>query len=234
MTETLTIDRRFRGPPDSGNGGYVCGRVALLVGGPTQVTLRAPPPLDVPLAVERDEGTVRLLHENGLVAEGQPVGPLEASPPPPPSPDRARAARKGFRGFVEHPFPTCFVCGPEREAGDGLRIHPGWIWDEQVADVFVPDPSLDFGDGRIATEYVWAALDCPGAFACMGDGSEELTLVLGRMTARIDERPTVGDELVATGWVRGREGRKHACGTALWSAEGRLLAVAHATWIALA
>jgi hypothetical protein len=26
--EAIHIDRRFCGPPDSGNGGYVCGRVA--------------------------------------------------------------------------------------------------------------------------------------------------------------------------------------------------------------
>jgi len=50
MTERVTIDRRFRGPSDSGNGGYVCGVVAALVGGPAEVTLRSPPPLDRPSA----------------------------------------------------------------------------------------------------------------------------------------------------------------------------------------
>ena len=33
IVETLTIDRRFRGPAQSGNGGYVCGRIARHVPG---------------------------------------------------------------------------------------------------------------------------------------------------------------------------------------------------------
>jgi len=42
MTETLTVARRFCGPPTSGNGGYVSGLVAGLIGGPATVTLKAP------------------------------------------------------------------------------------------------------------------------------------------------------------------------------------------------
>ena len=32
MSEQVVIERRFNGPPESGNGGYVCGVVAGLVG----------------------------------------------------------------------------------------------------------------------------------------------------------------------------------------------------------
>ena len=53
MTETLTVDRRFRGPPDSGNGGYVAGRLAAFIDGPAEIALRLPPPLGRPLAVRR-------------------------------------------------------------------------------------------------------------------------------------------------------------------------------------
>jgi hypothetical protein len=232
--ERIVIDRRFRGPEASGNGGYSCGLVAGFVPGDVvEVTLRAPPPLDARLDVEREGEVVRVRHGEQLVAEGHPAELGELTPPPPPSRAEARIARKGFRGFVDHPFPTCFVCGPQRSEGDGLRIHPGWIGDVQVADVFVPHPSLDAGDGRMRAEHVWAALDCPGAFALMGAGTEDLTLVLGRMAARIDERPRIGEELVVTGWVRGRDGRKHDCGTALWGDDGRLRGLARATWIAI-
>jgi len=201
-----------------------------------QVTLRIPPPLEVPLEVERDETGVRLVRGGEVVAEGRRADPSDVEPPPwpPPSLDAAREARKGFRGFVDHPFPTCFVCGPERAEGDGMRIHPGWVDAHQVADAFVPDASLDAGDGRMAPELVWAALDCPGAFALMGDAREDLTLVLGRMTARVAVRPRIGESLLVTGWVGGREGRKHHCGTALWRPTGERCAVARATWIALA
>jgi hypothetical protein len=47
----LVIDPRYRGPEDSANGGYACGRIAALAGGEVEVTLRAPPPLGVALAV---------------------------------------------------------------------------------------------------------------------------------------------------------------------------------------
>jgi hypothetical protein len=47
----LRIEERYRGPPDSGNGGYVCGLVAGFLGGSAEVTLRRPPPLDRTLLV---------------------------------------------------------------------------------------------------------------------------------------------------------------------------------------
>src|SRR5450755_4067922 len=53
MTDSLVIPSRFCGPPGSGNGGYVCGRIAAYVDGPVTVTLRRPPPLATPMAVER-------------------------------------------------------------------------------------------------------------------------------------------------------------------------------------
>ena len=56
MSEQVIIDRRFRGPPESGHGGYVCGVVADLMGGPAEVILRRPPPLGRPLEVQRLEG----------------------------------------------------------------------------------------------------------------------------------------------------------------------------------
>ena len=45
MTGSLTVARRFCGPPGSGNGGYVCGLIAGFLDGPAEVTLRLPPPL---------------------------------------------------------------------------------------------------------------------------------------------------------------------------------------------
>jgi len=52
----LIIPSRFCGPPGSGNGGYVCGRIAAYVDGPATVTLRRPTPLGAPMAIERDRG----------------------------------------------------------------------------------------------------------------------------------------------------------------------------------
>ena len=72
MSEQVTIDRRFRGPPESGHGGYMCGVVAGLVGGTAEVTLRRPPPLDQPLQVTRlDGGGVALRDGETVITEGQ-------------------------------------------------------------------------------------------------------------------------------------------------------------------
>ena len=49
--QTMTIARRFRGPPNSGNGGYVCGMLARYISGAAEVVLRAPPPLETELDV---------------------------------------------------------------------------------------------------------------------------------------------------------------------------------------
>src|SRR5882762_7346943 len=66
----LVIPARFRGPSGSGNGGYVCGRIAAYADGPVAVTLRRPPPLATPMTVEQvDDGSLRVRHGSTLIAE---------------------------------------------------------------------------------------------------------------------------------------------------------------------
>ena len=61
MTEFMTIDRQFNGPPGSGHGGYVAGAIADLFDSTAEVTLRSPPPLADPMRVDRldDRVTIR-------------------------------------------------------------------------------------------------------------------------------------------------------------------------------
>lgn len=114
MTGSLVIAPRFCGPPDSGNGGYVCGLIAGYLDGPAEVTLRRPPPLETPLAVERDDhGSARVLDGQTLIAEAtrSPGGPVPQLPDPV-SVQQASSggARSQLRIHPElHPFPTCFV-----------------------------------------------------------------------------------------------------------------------------
>ena len=64
--QTMTIPRRFRGPPNSGNGGYVCGMLARQIAGAAEVTLRAPPPLETELdLVEVGTGVWELRQRRG-------------------------------------------------------------------------------------------------------------------------------------------------------------------------
>lgn len=228
MRNSILIERRYCGPPDSGNGGYVCGRLAAFVDGPALVRLRAPPPLGVEMAVRENAGGVELLHGGTAVAWARPA---EVSIRVPAAPDYAgaEAAARNYRGFHSHPFPTCFVCGPEREPGDGLRIFPGRVpGTDIVACPWVPDASLADDAGRVRREFLWSALDCPGAFSF--DPPEGCALVLGELAAALSGPVKAGERCVAIGWELAREGRKHHTGTALFSASGELRGVARATW----
>jgi hypothetical protein len=218
----LTIDPRFNGPPGSANGGYTCGLVAELVGGPVEVTLRRPPPLGRPLQVAPADGCVRLLDGEDVVAEAAPAE-VSLEPPEPVDPDEAERAAKRYPGFERHAFPTCFVCGPERREGDGLRIFAGPVRDR---DVFAAPWVAPAG---VARPVVWAALDCPGAIAVgFPDRGETL---LGRFAARVDRVPRPGERCVVVAWPLGEDGRKLYAGTALFSESAEPLAVARATWI---
>jgi hypothetical protein len=236
MSSSIVIPRRFRGPEASANGGYTSGTLAELVDADVvEVTLRKPPPLDVAMAVERDGAAVRVLHDGELVAEAQP-GVLDLEAPPAPTFAEAKRLSDARGDDPGHPFPGCFVCGPD---GDGLRLRPapldaasvggkaaGDRWDGRVVAPWFVAPEL------AAARFAWAALDCPGGWAVQPDGSRGIS-VLGRLTARIDAAPQAGDECVVVGWPLGPlEGRKREAGTALFR-DGMLLALGRAVWFTM-
>jgi hypothetical protein len=223
----VVVAERFHGPPRSGNGGYVCGLAASFVDGPAESTLRAPPPLDVPLDVIRDGGDVVLRHAAQEIARAKPARPRVT---PPPAPGRAEAARAAsrFRGHQDHIFPGCFVCGPAHP--QGLHIFAGPLnGDGVVAAPWTPSRDLADADGRVAAEFLWAALDCPSYWSLPQAGN--IAAVLGRLTAEIVARPNVGDPLVVTAWPLDASGRKHRAGSAIFDADGGLIARAEALWI---
>ncbi len=234
MSEQVIIDQRFRGPPESGNGGYVCGVVAGLIGGTAEVTLRRPPPLDRPLQVVRlDGGGVALRDAETFIAEGAPA-PAEIDPPAPVSFTEAEEASRSYLGFRQHPYPTCFVCGPQYAESDSLRIFPGPVAGRDiVATPWTPDASLADANGIVRPEFVWAALDCPGWFAFFTELPER-PVVLGRLAAKLIAPVRPGERCVVTGWPLGEDGRKLYSGTALFSHDGELRAVARATWVRIA
>ena len=225
----LTIARRYNGPPDSGNGGYVCGAFAAAAGLEMRVRLAAPPPLETPLGIEQDaDSGVCRLHEGGrLIATGTPAR-LELDVPPPPDYVAAVWASQHYAGFRDHVFVDCFVCGPHRRRGDGLRIFPGMLESGIVAAPWLPGESLDAGDGKVAPEFHWAALDCPGYFA-ITPGRRRM--LLGELHAHVDRRVRIGESCTVIGWKLGVEGRKHHAGTAIFDGDGELCARARATWI---
>ena len=214
----IVIASRFRGPETSGNGGYTCGAIAQELGGDeVEVTLRLPPPLDEALRLDQDG---RVWDDHALIAEARRVE-VGLSPPDPVAWGDALAAELPD---LDSPFPHCFVCGAERAEGDGLRIFAG-----PVAGQDMVAATWTVRDDTVGAEFVWAALDCPGAYATGVTGRG--VVVLGRLTARVERVPQAGERCVVVGWHLDSEGRKHGAGTALFTAAGELLGLAKALWV---
>jgi hypothetical protein len=235
VTETIVIDHRFCGPPDSGNGGYSCGLVAAHVGNPAVVTLRRPSPLDTPLRLEGGYDGVRALDGDVLIAEGSAAERVDLEIPDPISFKEAKTASEGswIRSTPErHAFPTCFVCGPDREPGDGLRVFVGPVSGRPGlhASSWVPDASIE-ADGMVPPVFVWSVLDCAGGIGA--EFSHQDPHVLGRMTTDVRRPIAVEERCVAVGWRIGVDGRKLDAGSVIFDAAGDVIGAARATWIAL-
>ena len=244
MTTDITIATRFRGPAKSGNGGFTAGSLAEHVPSETaiptiEVTLRRPPPLEVAMTVEQvatEDGPRTVLAHGAPVAEARVVE-LDLEPVDQVTPETAEAAMAGYPGLRVHPFAGCFACGPERAEGDGLRIFPGPVGDDLVASLWTPHPSLaessdlvDEGVARVGVGTTWAALDCIGGWS---EDLEGRPMVLGRMTARVDALPVVGERHVVVGRRLRADGRKTFTASTLYDADGRVVATAGHVWIAV-
>ena len=111
------------------------------------------------------DGALRVLDGAQAIGEAHPAA-LALQPPRRPKYLEAVEASRAYAGFRYHRFPTCFVCGTHRVRGDGLRIFAGPIAElGVVAAPWVPDASLDRGDGKVQPQFMSAALDCPGYYA---------------------------------------------------------------------
>jgi hypothetical protein len=231
----IVIAQQFCGPPNSGNGGYVCGCLAKDLEGPVTSVLRARVPLDVNLDLRKEDGVMQLTDaEGGLIGQGRPAdAALLPAVPEAPSMRAARAAGERFLGHEQRVHPICFTCGPERTAGDGLRVFPGQIEGApagHVACIWTPDMAFADAEGLVTTEVIWAALDCPGFFAWFAKEGRHGAL-LGTMTGEVLRRPRAGHEYIVMAWPLERQGRKETAGVALFAMNGELLARAQQVWV---
>jgi hypothetical protein len=226
--EQIEIPSRFNGPPGSGHGGYVSGRLAEVLVEPAEVTLRAPTPLDKPLDLEWNGGTAGLRDGETLIAEGRAIEPLELEIPAPVGLEEAERARSRYRSHVS--FRTCFVCGSSRT--DAQRVYAGPVDDRsQAASPWTPaDVWLDDGAGNVRPAFVWSVLDCPTYHGFFVDSEPGLAM-LGRFAVRRIGPVRMGEPHVITAWRIARDGRKLLAGAALFTAEGGLRACARATMI---
>lgn len=248
--ETITIPFRFRGPPNSGNGGYVAGALAeqfparasesAPADAAIEVTLRAPIPLDTTMDLERiDDDHLRMTLGETLIAEAERTT-LNLDVPSPPGFAEALAARNDSASFIlginslipggTGFHPVCACCGADTAVGEGLQVFaapvPGF---DGVAAAWRPHAALADADGFLPPALVWTALDCPGQFAYLAAGIR--TGLLGRMRAVIRQRVRAETDLRVIGWRQEVDGKKHFAGTALFDAAGALCAFSRQTWI---
>jgi hypothetical protein len=224
---TLIVPPRFCGPPGTANGGYVSGLFAACLPSLSRIRLVRPVPIGRPLRIEnRGAQHYELLDGEQSIALAEPATLTLAVPKPPDYLQAIEASRR-YIGFAGHPFPNCFVCGPDRGHGDGLRIFAGAA-DGLVAAPWIPDLSVAEPDGKVTAAVMCAALDCPGYFAARSD---EVPMLLGEFTAHIDRRVHADSPCVVVGWLMNVSGRKYEVGTALFDGNGQLCARAQALWI---
>ena len=230
MQSQIEIPGRFCGPINSANGGYTCGILANAIEGPAEVTLRHPPPINRPLEIRQTAENLFVLYDQSkVIAEAKP-SELELVPPGTPDIVTAELSNVKEEDITDHYFPECFVCGPKRRPGDGLRIFPGPVEGaDYLAAIWIPDNSLADEKGYIRNEIIWSALDCPSGWAIIFEKMRYI--MLGRLEAEIYPRVKPDNKFIVIGWKLSEEGRKIYAGTAIFSAEGQLCAKGKATWI---
>ena len=233
MGETVTLEHRFQGFADGALGGYAAGVAASRIEGPAEANLRSLPPLERELEFKAsDDGSLGLWDGDTLVVEARPGG-FELDVPEPPAPEEAEAANHNpAHDHGRHLYPDCFTCGPNRTAGDGLRLFMGLVPDRLgiLAAAWTPDPGLAAAPA-LPEEFVWAALDCPTIWAAWltDDGAvnwpeDGRFTVLARQRVELLGPVPTGEPAIVTAWPISHEGRKHLTGAAIQTPDGELLA----------
>ena len=238
----LTVSSRYVGPPNVANGGYICGLMAGFIDGPADVMIRMPTPVDYELQVFAEgDGSYLLQDGEKIIVRAKPAS-LELEVPPPPDFQEAREAATTSIALQNSPYPgwntrgihpLCFCCGADGADEQGMKIHPGKInGSNLVAAPWIPGPELGDEEGYVRPEFIWTALDCPGAFAFL-ELSEHRPGMSGRIIGHLSGSLRVGDPSVVIAWPVRVEGRKLFAGTAVYNSARQLIGRALATWISL-
>jgi hypothetical protein len=231
---SIAIARRFSGPPNFGNGGYAAGLIACAIDPAAArgitVRLAQPLPLETALAVVARADGWDVRAGDALIATARETEPVASALPTPPAHATAEACARAALAKGSPRFSGCFVCGAARAEGDGLRIFSGKLAPDVVAAPWTPAADLAGGDGHVAPEFLWAALDCPGYFASFQD---ERYALLGEFSVRLSAPVQVAAPHVIVGWAVSQQGRKRVAATALFDAAGSCRAQGIATWIAV-
>jgi hypothetical protein len=164
IIDTVTIEKRFNGPPQSANGGWAGGLLASRLSAASHksaasntsapfnkavpalqsvsVSLKAPPPLGVELTVHLNEDESMSLKYGELELAHAQLEQFDLSLPSIPSLDQAIVA--GVEGLqrglsrASWPYAKCFACGVSRD--DGLCITPSpWSLSKDAKESSAPN-----------------------------------------------------------------------------------------------
>jgi hypothetical protein len=176
-----------------------------------------------------------------ILIEAKP-GTLDFVVPDPPGYDEACGAAESSLALkpTPHPHmtghgihPICFCCGADVPDGGGLKIHPGRVTGRNmVAAPWTPAPEYGDEQGFVRTEFIWTALDCPGAFA-LRELTDSFPGLSGRLVGCIDRPLRCGEPCVVIAWPVRIDGRKLYAGTALFNADGQIVGRTLATWFSM-
>ena len=235
----VTIPAVYKGPPDIANGGYVCSLFAGYIDGVIDVMIKRPTPLDRELQICADgDGMYYLMDGDSMIISAK-TGVLDLSVQDAPGYDEAVRAAQASIALKPTPYthvtghgihPICFCCGADVPEGEGLKIHPGHVPGTNM--VAAPwTPAAEHGDeqGYVRPEFVWTALDCPGAYA-LWELTDTKPGFLGRLIGQIEKPLRCDEPCVVAAWPVGSDVRKLYTGTVLFDAKGQVIGRSLATW----
>lgn len=229
----IVIDPRFNGFPNIALGGYV-GGVLAREHAKAEVILHRPVQVGKPYqTLAGPDGTKVLQDGNDVLALARDA-PVDLEAPRPVGLEASRLAAEQYVGHRRHLVPTCFNCGPLRPEGDGLRIFPGNVVGRNVvAAPWTPSSSLADSSGRVKPEFIWSALDCPTIWALvlLGRPDTDEKAVTARLAVELISQVLACEPQVVMGWKVSETGRTRVAGGAIYSADGRLLAMARHTLV---
>ena len=229
----IEIDPRFNGFPDIALGGYV-GGVLTYGRSKAEVTLRRPVRLGKQYQmVAMPDGAIAIQEGNDVLAVARNAS-VDLELPAQVGLEASKIASADYVGYRRHLIPGCFVCGPSRPEGDGLRIFPGIVAGRNViAAPWTPSPSLANSNGIVQSEFVWSALDCPTIWALilLGRADSDEKAVTARLAVELISPVLSGQPQVVMGWKVSETGRTRVAGGAIFSTDGQLLATARHTLV---
>jgi hypothetical protein len=198
------------------------------------VTLRRPVRLGRPYQTVAGPDDTKTLQDGNDIFAVARYASVDLEVPQPVELEASKTASEQYVGHRRHLVPACFNCGPFRLEGDGLRIFPGKVPGRDVVSApWTPSASLADSSGRVESEFVWAALDCPTIWALvlLGRPDTDEKAVTARLAVELISPVLAGQPQIVIGWKVTEEGRSRVAGGAICSTDGRPLAVARHTLV---